>query len=105
MFKKIDDYEIMSVNYDKRVFVLVAKKKVESVSFNYEFLVIGECLNIEGEIETLSYSAIKELRKTDLEKLFYKQIQIFNSGGITFFFTPENKEFVMSFFNTIPFFI
>lgn len=104
MFKSIDDYEIMSVNYDKRVFVLVARKKVESVSFNYEFLVIGECINVEGEIETLSYRAIKELKKIDLEKLFYKEVQIFNSGGITFYFTPENKEFVMSFFNNIPFF-
>lgn len=104
MFKKIDDYEIMSVNYDKRVFVLVAKKKVESVSFNYEFLVIGECLNVEGEIETLSYRAIQELKKVELERLFSNERQIFNKGGITFLFTPENKEFVMSFFNTIPFF-
>jgi len=105
MFRKVNDYEVMSINYDGRVFVLVAKTRATSVNFTNEFLAVGECINTGQSNKRLSYIACKTLESIDLEFLFEKEVNIFNKNGITFIFDIKNKEFIMSFFNKIPFFI
>lgn len=104
MFIRNDIYDYMSIVYQEKTYIIVSKKRIESVGFSNNFLAIAECINTYGRSDKLAKRAIDAIKKIDISSIFIKETNILSADGIVFLFNEENKKFILSFFNNIPFF-
>lgn len=104
MFTKNDIYDYMSIVYQEKTYIIVSKRRIEEIGFANNFLAIAECINTKGRSENLAKRAIDAIKKVDISSIFIKETSIIGSDGIVFIFNEENKQFILSFFNNIPFF-
>jgi len=104
MFTKNDIYDYMSIVYQEKTYIMISKRRIEEVGFSNNFLAIAECINTQGRSDKLAKRAIDAIRKIDISSIFVKETSILSSDGIVFVFNEGNKQFILSFFNNIPFF-
>lgn len=107
MLKSKSTYKFMQTLYDDRVFVIVAKVRLENVTFQDDFVLVGECFNAYGKNKDFpkrAYEVCNRISELEFEEGFNKRNLIINKNGVIIVFNEENKEYVMSFFNSIPFF-
>lgn len=107
MFTKITTYNFCTFNYDERLFGMIGQRKIITVSFQSEFLIAGEFLNIEGSDYTFPYRAhkcIKSINNDLIAKAFRSKTLQYNNHGVFIEFNDESKKFIMDFFDDILFF-
>lgn len=107
MFIDNTEYPYMIVTYLDETFILVAKRNIKRLSFDMNFLAIGNVIDLDGRPDTLTYrlnELMKETPREVKETWFRRGYFSVNRSGIFIKFSSKHKKTILHFFEQIPFF-
>lgn len=107
MFKSIIKYPYLVFMFQKEIYVIVVRRRIEEISFNSEFFIFGKCSFNNHDQKELSYlvdQTLSQIPNSFWDSNFIKENLTFEKNGIIFTFNKEYKEDLGWFFKNIPFF-